>query len=138
MSSGNPYSASDLSASEKVQERQRHYDTGGNPYIEYMFYTQKVALGFVFANLLLVFLMQIMPPLPSPVYQLASTAGFSALCVFWYFVFRAASWNHNPLIGLGHAIISAGLTPCLLVGLFVIPLVIRGDAQRLADDTFGE
>ena len=102
-----------------------------------MFYTQKVALGFVFGNLLLAFLMQIMPPLPSPVYQLASTAGISALCVFWYFVFRAASWNHNPFIGLGHAIISAGLTPCLLVGLFVIPLLIRGDAQRLADDVTG-
>lgn len=138
LNSANPYEASDLSAAEKVGGKRRETETGGNPYIEYMFYTQKVALGFVFGNLLLVFLMQIMPPLPSFVYQLASTAGLSALCVFWYFVFRAASWNHNHFIGFGHAIISAGLTPCLLVGLFVIPILIRGDAERLADDAASE
>ena len=126
----NPYSPSELPAERDPNDVAS--SVGGNPYIHNMFLTQRIALITVLVYLALGILVQSLPTLPTPIYQLAATICFGTLCVFWYFVFRAAAWNHNVWIGFGHAIITACLTPCLLIGLVLIPILIRGDAERLA------
>ena len=126
----NPYSPSELPAERDSAPTPL---VGSNPHLRQMFFMQRIALLAVCANVGLILLMRLLPPLPDAVYQLMSTLCLATLCAFWYFVFRAATWNHNVWVGIGHAVLSACLTPCLLVGVFMIPILIRGDAERLAD-----
>jgi|GEM_PF-6231994 len=125
----NPYSATELPAEEDFVATL----VGCNPHLQRLFFTQRIVLVSVFGYLGLILLTKFWPAFPDTVYQAMSTICLVTLCVFWYFVFRAATWNHNAWVGLGHVVLSAFLTPCLLVGVFLVPVLIRGDAERLAD-----
>lgn len=105
-------------------------ESHGNPFVAPMFLTQRIAFLF-FAMWGAAYLFT--DPVGSPLaFQITSTMLAIALCIFWYFVFRSATWNYNVFFGTGHLVAVICLTPCLFIGVLLIPVLIRGDAERLA------
>ena len=50
----------------------------------------------------------------------------------WYYMFRAVTHLHGPISAVGHVLVSVILTPVALTGIILIPLLVRGDAERLS------
>ncbi len=64
---------------------------------------------------------------------LALTGGFViATIATWFYIFRISRSLHGTGYAVGHLAISVVLTPVFLTGLILMPLLIRGDAERLA------
>ena len=67
-----------------------------------------------------------------------SVALILLLCVFlistlatWYYIFRITRSLHSTGYALGHAALAIALTPIFLLGVILVPLLVRGDAERL-------
>jgi hypothetical protein len=52
--------------------------------------------------------------------------------VTWYLIFQIVRALHGTKHAIGHVIVSILLTPVLLMGLILIPLLVRGDVVRAA------
>lgn len=103
-----------------------------NPFIRPLFALRKLALVAVGVVMFFESTRAWMSPLPELIYSTAYGASAFALTAFWYILFRASARNSSTLFGIGHVLASILLTPCLLVGVILVPVLIRGDAERLA------
>ena len=65
-------------------------------------------------------------------FAIAATVFCLASIVCWYYMFRAVTRIHGPVYAVGHVMISVVLTPVVLTGIILIPLLVRGDAKRLS------
>ena len=65
-------------------------------------------------------------------FAIAATVFCLASIVCWYYMFRAVTRIHGPVYAVGHVMISVILTPVVLTGIILIPLLVRGDAERLS------
>lgn len=52
-------------------------------------------------------------------------------CVTWFYIFRIMQSLHGTGYAFGHVVISVLLTPVFLTGLILVPLLVRGDVERL-------
>lgn len=130
----NPYAASELPA-EQAEEAFIPHVTDENPFIRPMFALRKVALAAVGVVLFFESARTWTSPLPEVIYSIAYGASAFALTAFWYILFRASARNSSILFGIGHVLASIFLTPCLLIGVILVPVLIRGDAERLAEES---
>ena len=64
---------------------------------------------------------------------IASLVVFSvASMLSWFYMFRIVRTLHGVGYALAHVAISVLLTPVFLFGLILVPLLVQGDAERLA------
>ena len=56
----------------------------------------------------------------------------ASILTCWYFLFRSAHRNAGTAHAIGHLLLSVILTPIVLLGVILIPILIRGDANRIA------
>ena len=50
----------------------------------------------------------------------------------WLYIYRITQSLHGTGYALGHLAISVMLTPIFLLGIILVPLLVRGDVQRLS------
>ena len=99
--------------------------------IERLFSARKYALILAAA---LIFISLIAGRNVIATYTLLALTGAFVIATFatWFYVYRISQALHGTGYAIGHLAISVVLTPVFLIGLILMPLLVRGDAERLA------
>ena len=102
-----------------------------NPFVNPMFRCRR----FAFQSLAVIFVLVILGAdslLAQIIIWGATTAFVISVLACWYFVFRAGQRNGGVGYAMGHLFVTVILTPIVLLGVILMPLLIRGDAERMA------